>query len=222
MSLVLYTDAHWISPYVYSCFVALHEKGARFETRSVALQDGAQHDPQFAQHSLTARVPALQDGFFWLSESSAIIEYLDETLPGPRLLPESVKERARARQLMAWLRSDLGPLREERPTTTMFYNHSSAPLSAACEKAVAKLLRVAETVLEGRTQLFHAWSQADADLAFMLGRLILNDIAVPPALRAFFDTQWARPSVRAFVERDRIPYVEYPEGAKLAPPKPKK
>ena len=59
-----------------------------------------------------------------LAESSAIAEYLEEVLPAPahaRLLPADVKNRARARQVMAWLRSDLGALRDERATVTMFF-----------------------------------------------------------------------------------------------------
>jgi len=209
MALVLYTDAFWISPYVFSVFVGLQEKGVAFETRTVALQHREQHEAAYAGPSLTARVPALADGDFWLSESSAIIEYIDETLPGPRLLPEAPRERARARQIMAWLRSDLMALRDERPTTTMFYQRADKPLSEAGHNSARKLVRVAERALAGRSQLFGAFSLADADLAFMLGRLVLNDYPVPAELRAFFDVQWARPSVRDFVDRERIPYVDY-------------
>src|SRR5262249_29784967 len=67
--LKLYTDTLWISPYVFSCFVALHEKGLPFETAPIALQDREQHDPTYRDRSLTARVPAIDDGGFWLSES---------------------------------------------------------------------------------------------------------------------------------------------------------
>ena len=46
-----------------------------------------------------ATIPALVDGDLTLTESDAIIEYLDETVPGPALLPEGPAGRARARML---------------------------------------------------------------------------------------------------------------------------
>jgi len=209
--LELFTDAFWISPYVFTTFVALTEKGLPFDAVVVPLQDGAQHAPSFRDTTLTARVPALRDGDFWLAESQAIVEYLDDAYPaGPRLQPADVKQRARCRQILGWVRSDLGALREERPTSTMFYEHAKTPLSEAGRKAADKLLRVAgQLVPEGATSLFGAWSIADADLAFMLHRLILNGEDVPAKVRAFAEAQWARPSVQAFVTRSRPPYVPY-------------
>jgi glutathione S-transferase len=111
---------------------------------------------------------------------------------------------------MAWLRSDLLALREERPTTTMFYERASAPLSAAGAAAAAKLSRVAEALLpRGATSLFGAWSAADTDLAFMLHRLILNRHPVPDGVQRFAEAQWQRPSVRKWVEHERPAYRPY-------------
>ena len=209
--LKVYLDAFWISPYAFTAFVALTEKGLPFETVSVALQDKAQHEAGFRDRSLTGRVPSLEDGDFWLAESQAIVEYLDEAYPEtPRLLPRDVKDRARARQVLAWIRSDLDALRAERSTNTMFYGRSATPLTPAGRAAADKLLRVAGLLLPaGATSLFGAWTIADSDLAFMLHRLILNGEDVPAPVRAFAEAQWARPSVRAFVEHARIPYVAY-------------
>ncbi len=210
--LALYGDRFWISPYVYSCFVAVTEKGVPFEWVDVALDRKEQHAPEFRDRSLTGRVPALRHGDFWLSESAAIVEYLDETFAGtgPALLPAGRQDRARARQVMGWIRSDLLALREERPTTTMFYAPTKKPLGTGGQTAADKLVRVAsQLVRDGRTTLFDSWSIADADLAFMLHRLILNGDPVPAALRAYAEATWRRPSVRAFVERERPPYVPY-------------
>jgi glutathione S-transferase len=211
--LILYVDAFYISPYAFSCFVALREKGVEFATRVVPLQDQAQQRPDYRDHSLTARVPALVHGGFWLSESSAIDEYLEETFPPPAhpaLYPRGARERARARQIQAWLRSDLGALREERPTTTMFYARSEQPLSGKGRAAAEKLIRVTEQSLApGAAQLFDAWSIADSDLAFMLQRLLRNDEPVPERIREYAERQWQRPSVREWVERKRIPLVPY-------------
>src|SRR5689334_19505292 len=145
--LILYVDAFYISPYAFSAFVALREKDLRFETRFVPLQDKAQQRPEYRDGSVTARVPALVHGDFWLAESSAIAEYLEDVFPPPAhaaLYPRDPRRRARARQVQAWLRSDLGALRDERPTTTMFYAHADRPLSATGSAAAAKLVRVTE------------------------------------------------------------------------------
>src|SRR5689334_8381430 len=102
--IVLYTDDFWISPYVFTCFVALHEKGLAFETRPVALQSSEQLASDYASRSVTARVPAIEHGGFWLAESSAIVDYLEDAFPAPahpRALPADVRERARARQVLA-------------------------------------------------------------------------------------------------------------------------
>jgi glutathione S-transferase len=207
---ILYVDRFWISPYVFSCFVALREKGVAFDTKEVGLDRGDQRTDDYRARSITGRVPSLTDGDFSLAESQAIIEYLEDSKPEPRLLPSDVKERARARQILAWIRSDLEALRAERPASTMFYDHTSVPLSASGEAAAKKLVDVASRLIpDGRTQLFSAWSIADADLAFMLHRLILNGHDVPAKLRAFAETQWSRPSIAEFTKRERPVYVPY-------------
>jgi glutathione S-transferase len=212
--LTLHTDAFLISPYVFSCFVALEEKSLPFDVALVSLGDKAQLRPDYKARTVTARVPALAHDDFWVAESTAIVEYLEDAFPAPkhpRLLPQDVRDRARARQLLSWLRSDdtLG-LRDERPTSTMFYERSKAPLTERGKASAAKLIEVAGRVLgKGKTSLFASWCLADADLAFMLHRLILNGHEVPPDVGAFADAQWKRPSVRKFLEHERAAFVPY-------------
>ncbi len=211
--LTLYVDRFWISPYAFHAFVALVEKEMPFEVVEIGLDRKDHHAPAYAEGSLTGRVPSLRHGAFWLSESSAISEYLAETFPfpdHPRLFPADLRERARARQLMAWIRSDLMPIRTERPTSSIFYEPAREPLSPAGEKAAAHLLHVADRLIEdGRTTLFGAWCIADADFGLMLNRLVANGHAVPEKVRAYVAAQWARPSARRFIERERAPYVLY-------------
>lgn len=210
--LTLYRDAFWISPYVFSCWVALEEKQLGYDVVEVSLGAGAQREPAYAASTITGRVPALRHGDFVLAESSAIVEYLEEAFPGtPPVLPRDLRARARCRQLMSWMRSDdTAAIRAERPTTTMFYERSSAPLSERAQCAADKLYRVADLVLpEGAEALFDHFSIADAELAFLLQRLILNGDDVPARLRAFADRLWQRPSIEAFVGLPRKPYVPY-------------
>jgi glutathione S-transferase len=213
MALTLYIDSFSISPYAFSVYVTLEEKRIPYVAKTVSLPDQAHHRPDYRGPSMTGRVPAIEHDGFWLAESAAIVSYLDEAFPQPghpRALPEGIQERARARMVMDWIRSDLMPIREERPTHTMFYARADRPLSAAGEAAAARLYETATRLVpEGATSLFGAWSQADSDLAFMLQRLVLNGHDVPARLRAFADAQWARPSVQKWIARDRPPYVAY-------------
>jgi glutathione S-transferase len=211
--LSLSVDYYWTSPYAFSCFVGLREKGLAFDVEPVALQDREHRQPDYLTRSLTGRVPVLRHKGFWLSESSAIDEYLDEAFPAPghpRLYPVDAQERARARQLQAWVRSDLLPIRMERPTTTLFYQPAPKPLSDAARPAAERLLAVAEALLAPeRTTLFGSWCIADADFALMLQRLLVNGDTATKKVHVFVDAQWARPSVRAWLEQKRPPYVPY-------------
>lgn len=211
--LILYVDRLWISPYAFSSFVALEEKRLDYEVKPIALERGEQRAPEFREPSLTGKVPALRHGDYWLTESLAISEYLAETFPfpkHPRLFPENLQERGRARQLMMWLRTDLLPVREERSSHTLFYERATQPLSEKGRAAAAELVRIADRVIpEGRTTLFNAWCIADAELGFMLQRLNLNGDPLPPKLKAYAEAQWLRPSVRKFAEHPRPPFVPY-------------
>ncbi|MNT57119.1 Glutathione S-transferase YfcF [compost metagenome] len=112
-----------------------------------------------------------------------------------------MRERARARQLQAWLRSDLAPLRQERPTETVFYGAAGLPLSDAAHAAAAKLIQVASHLIGvGQTTLFDAWCIADTDLAVMLKRLSQDDL--PDTLRDYADAQWQRPAVQKWLEHN--------------------
>jgi glutathione S-transferase len=209
----LHIDTFWISPYAFSAFVALREKGLPFEIAVVPLHERGHTQPEYRDRSITARVPALEHGDFWLGESSAIVEYLEDVFAAPRyprVLPADARERARARQVMAWIRSDLMAIRDERSTVTMFYQPARQPLSPAGAAARDKLVRAAELLLPpGRSTIGSEFSIADADLAFMLQRLLRSSDAVPDRLRAYAEAHWQRPSVRAFVERQRSAYVPY-------------
>jgi len=130
--LVLYGDDRWESPYVFSSFVAVREKGVAFELRTMSLHSGEHRRGTYPALSMTGRVPALQHGDFWLAESSAIDEYLEDMFPPPRwprIYPESTRDRARARQVQAWLRTDLAAIRDERDVATVFGAATTAPLS---------------------------------------------------------------------------------------------
>ena len=206
-TLTLYGESNFVSPYVFSCFVVLREKGLSFELRNLSLDRGEHRQGEYPSRSITGRVPSLQHGDFWLAESSAIDEYLEEAFPAPRyprLYPEGLRERARARQVQAWVRSDLMPIREERPTSTVFGAPATAPLSTAGRAAAERLVAGVEQLLPaGADYLFGAFTIADADLALMLQRLARSGDPLPERLRAYAARVWQRPSVQEFAKKPR-------------------
>jgi glutathione S-transferase len=204
--LTLHGEANFDSPFVFTVFVALAHKKIPFQVRVVDLARGEQRSPEFVKRSLTGRVPTIEDGDFSLSESLAILEYLDETRPppAPQLFPPDLRQRSRARQLLGWLRSSLHSLKNERPSSSLFFESAQAPLGTAAKTDAETLGRISESLLEADSaHLFGDFTIADADLAFALMRLIKNGDALPERLRAYAERVWAHPSVARFVALDR-------------------
>lgn len=200
----LYVDSQFVSPYAMSAFVALREKGIDFEMNTVDLQKLENQADAYAVLSQTQRVPTLVDNDFALSESSAITEYLESAYPKVPIYPKDVRLLAKARQVQAWIRSDLLPIRQERSTLVVFYGANSGPLSPTASLSADKLFSVAQSLLKNDAKyLFNQWSIADVDLALMLNRLILNGDAVPPNLVEYAQRQWQRPSVQEWVALQR-------------------
>ena len=180
-AITLCMDAFWMSPYAFACFVALREKGVPFDVSEVRLQGGEQREPAYRALG-GRRIPALGHGDFWLTESSAIVEYVEEAFPPPahaRLFPEAREARARARQLLSWLRSDETlPVRDERSAEVIFYDRPRPPLGPKAAAAAGKAVALAERFLDGNgANLFGAWSIADAELRV----LPAPDVARPRA-----------------------------------------
>lgn len=198
-TVVLYTDANFFSPYAMSAFVTLTEKGIPFSVKPVNLALEEHQSQAYSAVSLTHRVPTLVMDDFQLSESSAIDEYLEEISPARPVYPTEVKQRAKAREIQAWLRSDFMPLRIERPTNVIFNADKLAPLSSAGQQAAQTLINAAEKMLShGQPNLFGEWCIADTDLALMLNRLVMHGEPVPEKLRHYAQQQWLRPSVQAW------------------------
>jgi glutathione S-transferase len=108
------------------------------------------------------------------------------------------------------VRSDLNPIREERPTFVVFCGAKRPALSPQAIEAAQKLFAAALQLLEGRTEyLFGEWSIADVDLAMMLQRLLAHGDSVPQRLVDYANHQWHRPSVQHWINHPRPPLTEY-------------
>jgi glutathione S-transferase len=210
-SLVLYVESAWVSPWVCSVFVTLQEKGLPFTTAIAMMHAGTGVRDSMHERTLTGAAPVLQHGAFWLAESLAIVEYLEEMFPSPRVLPDDVRDRARARQLMTWMRNDHHPLRRERSAEHIFYRmptETLPALSPAARRCADDLVRVATRLgADERGAVFaDRFCVLDAELAFALMRLVAVNHELPAPLVAYARAVWARPSVRAFVDHPRPPH----------------
>lgn len=203
--LKLYLGADYVSAFAMSAFVALKEKQLSFELVTLDLKARENYLENYRDLSLTCKIPVLVHDGFALSESSAIAEYLEELVPdSKRIYPQDIKQRARARQLQAWLRSDLLVVRRERPFDLVYFGKKDTSLSDEARAAVDRLFFVANRLLEeGAEHLFGDWSIADTDLAIMLNRLVANGDPVPARLAAYVQRQWDRDSVRAWMDLER-------------------
>lgn len=96
----------------YRVRIVLHLKGLPFEYIPVHLlrNGGEQHSVSFHQRNPQELVPTLQDGDVLISQSLAIMEYLEECYPMPALLPEDAGLRAHIRQLMLMMACEMHPL----------------------------------------------------------------------------------------------------------------
>lgn len=108
---------YWRSSASYRVRIALQLKGIDYATRSVHLvrDGGEQHRADYRELNPLALVPTLVDGAYVLTQSLAIMEYLDDAYPDtPRLLPEPPVERARARAIAQMIACDIHPIGDLR------------------------------------------------------------------------------------------------------------
>jgi len=181
--------------------IALREKGIDYEEVVVDLPGGALRGEEFRRLNPFGQVPVLRDGDVVISESIAILEYLEETHPEPALLPAGAGERALVRQLMLWSGDYLAPAwkawmasrfnAEVRPDDPSVVNGRAA---------IAAHLDVLGERLESSPWLAEEFSLADvcyAPFVTVFGMIGLDDLLRErAAVGRWIDRLSARPSVR--------------------------
>ena len=94
--------------------IALNLKGLPYETAFIHLAKGEHRAPAYGELNPQALLPALDDGGEPLTQSLAIIEYLDETHPAVPLLPKDPRDRARVRSLSMLIACEIHPVNNLR------------------------------------------------------------------------------------------------------------
>ena len=115
---------NWRSAAAFRVRIALNLKGIAYKEVFLDLDSGDQHKPDFLAINPQGAVPALFDGDGPpLTQSLAILDYLEETRPGVPLLPEEPRARARARSLAQVVACDTHPLYVPRVRTFLMENY---------------------------------------------------------------------------------------------------
>lgn len=197
--------SHHLCPYAQRAAIALHEKNVAFDRVTIDL---AEKPGWFLKISPLGKVPLLrvpsaEAGETVLFESSVICEYIEETQPGPRLLPEDPLERARHR---AWMEFGSAILAE-------LWGFETARDAASYEtrrQALAAKFAAVEAVLGAGPYFAGAsFSLVDAVFAPIFRYFDVFDtiaetgiFAEAPKVKAWRADLAARPSVRAAVGED--------------------
>lgn len=109
---------YWRSGAAYRTRIALNLKGLTYDQQGVDLRTGAQKSDAFVALNPQGMVPALEietpGGGAVLTQSPAILEWLEEAHPEPPLLPADPVDRARVRAMAALIGCDIHPLNNLR------------------------------------------------------------------------------------------------------------
>ena len=94
--------------------IALNLKGLAYDQTFRHLRKGEQRAPDYLKLNPMGLVPTLEIDGQTLTQSLAIIEYLEETRPTPALLPKDAAERARVRSISLALAAEIHPINNLR------------------------------------------------------------------------------------------------------------
>jgi maleylacetoacetate isomerase len=191
----------------YRVRLALEIKGLAYETVAHHLRKGEQRKPEYRVLNPQGLVPTLEDAGHVLTQSLAIIEYLEEAYPKtPRLLPPDPLSRAIVRAMSLAIACDVHPLNnlrvldylksaigQSQEATDVWYRHWIGEGFAALEELVRQHSR------GGRHCFGDAVTMADACLVPQMynARRFQTDLAPYPTLVAISDSLERLPAFAA-------------------------
>jgi glutathione S-transferase len=199
-----------LSPFVRKVLAFAAEKGIEVELKPTGLGN---KDPDFLEASPFGKMPGLRDGDFAISDSSAIVTYLEAVKPDPNLIPTEPKARART----IWF--------DEYSDTLlfacggkMFLNRIVAPhflgqpgdeavaARAECEELPPLLDYLERVIPDSGFLVEDRLTLADISVASPFANLRHLDIVIDPArypkVLRFAETILSRPSFKPWIERE--------------------
>ncbi len=201
MSLTLYGTA-WSSA-AFRVRIALNLKGLAHEHAFVDLDRGEQASAEYLAVNPQGLVPALVDGEVVLTQSMAILEYLEERWPQPPLLPATPAERARVRALGHAVACEIHPLNNLRVRRYLAHDlgHGKAAGLQWYQHWIATGLTALEALTSGHpaTAAFcHGAAPTLADVCLIPqifnAKLYRCPLDTYPTLMAIFDNCMALPA----------------------------
>jgi maleylacetoacetate isomerase len=141
----LYT--YFRSSAAYRVRIALNLKGVAYESVPVNLLKGEHQGDGYLAVNPHGRVPSLQIGNAILTQSPAILEYLDEVHPEPPLLPMGALERARVRAVASLIACDVHPI--NNLAVLRYLKHRLAHEQADVDAWYAHWIREGFSAVEG-------------------------------------------------------------------------
>jgi len=200
-----------LSPYVRKTIVFATEKGLDFK---VVMGNAQMGPPEFLEASPFGKMPGFKDGDFLISDSTAIITYLDTIKPEPNLIPTEAKARART----IWY-EEFGDTIVAACGGKVFFNRVVSPkffgrpgdLAAADEAQkieFPKLMEYLESVAPASGYLIEdRFTLADIAVASPLATLMLGDCHIDPAKHpkaaAYVGRIWERPSFATLIAQEK-------------------
>ena len=130
MSLILHS--YWRSSASYRVRIALNLKGLSYSTLSVNLKEGEQHSSDYRALNPLGLAPVLEADDVVMTQSPAILEWLEERYPDPPLLPSRLADRAVVRAMSALIACDIQPINNVRVLAQLRAQFSA---DAAAEQA---------------------------------------------------------------------------------------
>ena len=125
MNLILH--GYWRSSAAYRVRIGLNLKGLSYRQVSHDLRIGEQSAPSYRAISPAGLVPALDTGEQTLTQSLAILEWLEELHPEPALLPLDATARADVRAMAGIVASDIHPLNNLRVLNALRKDFAATP-----------------------------------------------------------------------------------------------
>jgi maleylacetoacetate isomerase len=194
---------YWRSSAAYRVRIALELKRLDYDHKGIDLRTGAQSGVGYKLLNPQGLVPYLIDGEVGLNQSLAIIEYLDEVYPEPRLLPDAPVARARVRAAAMAIACDIHPVNNLRVLKYLKspLGHEQAEIDAWAQHWIETGFAALEEIAEGSPgpYLFgDTVTLADVCLVPQMynARRVRTDLSAFPKLVAIDKALNALPAVR--------------------------